>query len=156
MARRPDYAAQDRQGGFKVRVSGRLRSDDGKDRATASGGRNDQGTGGPAYARGVSYAQIPEGLHAHFGASAPVAPRTDRRRDWPRTARRRGMVVTRPGSKARDTLRQTSRLGASRESSCTANSAGRAVGCLGRWPGATAIAEAHDNLGVTKRVRMDH
>ena len=57
--------------------------------------------------------------------------------------------------RARDLLRQASRLGTARGSSCTASSAGRSVGCLGRRPGTTAVAEAHGKPGV-KTTCMDH
>ena len=67
VARRPNHASRDRQVGFPVRVSGRIRSDDGSDRATASGRRDDKEWRPSSLERGID-AKNPEGLHADFGA----------------------------------------------------------------------------------------
>jgi hypothetical protein len=85
--------SRDRQVGFAVRVSGRIRPNDGSDREVAPGRPDDQRVGGAARSREIPHAKNSKGLYANFGASALVSPRTNCGRNRPRTARERRMVV---------------------------------------------------------------
>src|SRR5262249_56199229 len=108
----------------------------------AAGGPDDQGDRGAAHRGRLSHAAIAEGVHAHLGAEAVVAWRTDSGKDSDAATRSPRVVAAGPGPRASDVSEQAAGLGPARLGPRPAGPAARPLGRLGRRAGTAPVAAA--------------